>query len=388
MEKVILAESFYKRKLPPLSLMKISTYHKEKGDEVIYHVGNPTFLDFNATKIYISTLFTWNVNKDIELILQYKRKYPNAEIIVGGVCATVMHELIKEKTGIETFKGLWEEIDNYKPDYSLFPNLKYSISYTTRGCPNKCSFCFVKNIEPEFIEIENWEKDIDTSKEKILLYDNNFLASSDKHFNSVIDKLKKLKMKVDFNQGLDCRLLTDERARRLAEIKIDPVRFAFDGLHQDNYIHKAIITMKSYGKKDIVVYVLWNFNDTPEDFYYRLKELVKLEVASFPMEYRPPEPIKNIYIGKHWTKTRIDNVRFIFDFDSVISGRGILGRETKIDTFEKNFGKNEKEFVERLDSNFFINNKEFKRKVNSSFNKIRIKELKKKHLTFDNFFTD
>ena len=100
-------------------------------------------------------------------------------------------------------------------------------------------------IKPEFIEIENWEKDIDTSKEKILLYDNNFLASSDKHFNSVIDKLKKLKMKVDFNQGLDCRLLTDERARRLAEIKIDPVRFAFDGLHQDNYIHKAIITMKS-----------------------------------------------------------------------------------------------------------------------------------------------
>jgi hypothetical protein len=114
---------------------------------------------------------------------------------------------------------------------------------------------------------------------------------------------------MDFNQGLDARLVTDEVADLLAGLPIRPIRFAFDGMHEDGHYQTAIRRMAKRGFTSFMSYVLYNFMDTPEDFYYRLKESVKLSaelhiaVDSFPMRYQPILEIneQRNYVGKHWT---------------------------------------------------------------------------------------
>ena len=105
-------------------------------------------------------------------------------------------------------------------------------------------------------------------------------------------KFRKLGItQIDFNQGLDCRLLDEYKIELLSKIKITPLRLAFDNCSEDGYIQNAIKLAQRYGFRDIRVYVLYNFEsdyDTPEYFFYRVNEINKLGALSYPMKTYSP----------------------------------------------------------------------------------------------------
>jgi len=161
---------------------------------------------------------------------------------------------------------------------------------------------------------------------------------------------------VDFNQGIDCRYITDENMKLLSEIPINPIRIAFDFIDlKDKYV-KAVKLAAKYGIKKFSNYILYNFNDTPEDLYERLKinielsDELSLHIYSFPMKYIPvsgDDSINRNYTGKYW------NPKFIHAIQSILNvTKGVVPPASKNEKgksfFEKAFGKNIKEFRELL----------------------------------------
>ncbi len=211
-----------------------------------------------------------------------------------------MPEKIFESTGIQPHVGLLNDAEYYPPDYSVNFNrkLKSSISFTSRGCIRKCKFCAVKTLEPDFFVKNDWEKDVSPSLPLLTFWDNNWLASP--NLKSDVDKLVQIGKRVDFNQGIDARLYTKEKAELLAKINLDPIRFAFDNLSNEKHVLKAIRLAKKYTNKEISSYVLYNFKDSPEEFFYKINLLNQEGVLVFPMGYREATNNKRAYPNEHW----------------------------------------------------------------------------------------
>lgn len=216
--RVLLVEPNYKNKYPPMGLMKISTYHKMLGDEVQFVKGFDHSVDKNVwDRIYITTLFTFNFDVDVKTINHYKLLVNNiGDLYVGGIMASLMPEKIVEATGIDRFHiltGLFTDtsvvgdnndinVDELPLDYDILEQVDYKypagdnyFAYTTRGCPNHCSFCAVPVLEPYFHVTNNIVDQIRTIDEKygpkqhLLLLDNNVLNTAD--LMSLVDDLCK-----------------------------------------------------------------------------------------------------------------------------------------------------------------------------------------------------
>lgn len=363
MKNVLLVEPAYNNPYPPLGLLKISTWHKHKGDTVQLIKDtphNPRIDDFQKKEecyknlkdhydvIYITSLFTYQAYYVVDSVRYYKNRFPNSRIKVGGIMATLMPEYIKEKTGVKPHIGLLRGVENCPPDYSWYPSLPYSISFTTRGCPRNCCFCAVKKHESEFKVKENWPKDIDITKKQIIFWDNNWLASP--NFEKDVEKLKKFRKvgitQIDFNQGLDCRLLDEDKAKLLSQIRISPLRLAFDNCSEDGHIQKAIQLAQKYGLKDIRVYVLYNFenkNDTPEYFYYRVSEINKLGALAYPMRFRSLNSANGQYVSSQWDNKLLRALKLSLMFYYT---KGMISR--KREAFKNIYGNNAKAFKRKL----------------------------------------
>ncbi|GAI08334.1 unnamed protein product, partial [marine sediment metagenome] len=194
--RVLLVEPAYKVKYPPLGLMKISTYHKQRGDEVVFYKGtNAQLRDQNWDVIYITTMFTYQWNYAINTIKFYQRNEANRNIKVGGILASLLHDEVKRETGITPHFGLYKKVDRLAPDYKLFKGIydyrtnDASIGYMTRGCIWHCPYCAVPRLEPEYVPYIPLEKQIDPDKKDLLLLDNNVLASSE--FPRIVQEIKK-----------------------------------------------------------------------------------------------------------------------------------------------------------------------------------------------------
>jgi hypothetical protein len=119
-KRVLLIEPAYKTKYPPLGLMKISTFHKKRGDEVAFYKGtNVKLRNQKWDIIYITTLFTFQWNTTIKTIKFYQRNKINKNIKIGGILASLMHDEIEKETGIKPHFGLHKKINRLAPDYKL-----------------------------------------------------------------------------------------------------------------------------------------------------------------------------------------------------------------------------------------------------------------------------
>ena len=142
---------------------------------------------------------------------------------------------------------------------------------------------------------------------------------------------------VDFNQGIDARLLDDEKLSILSEIPIRPLRIAFDSWHQNKIYEKAVRLSAAYGFSDISNYMLYNYKDRPEDLWYRinlntfLRQELNIDIFSFPMKYTPVSEIDRKYIGKHWNKKYIRAIQSV-----LLVKKGIVSTNKKF--VEKAFG--------------------------------------------------
>lgn len=438
--KILLVEPGYKNKYPPLGLMKISAYHKKLGDEVVFVKGeNKILKDMKWDRIYITTLFTFYWSRTIKTIRYYINSVEQKEnIYVGGILATLLYEdLLNESSlhGITILKGLLDQpgvlgkndiiVDRITPDYDIIdisknPYLqkeyKITNSYitsTTKGCIRKCKFCAVKTLEPiycPYIDIKEQIQNINEmygEKRHLMLMDNNILASN-KLEDIVNDLIKlgyrrdnksyinaqsrKLTRYIDFNQGTDARLITEDTMRLLSKLEVRPLRIAFDHADEENvklYVNAQKLAAK-YQFKVLSNYILFNFEDTPYELYYRLKinidlneefksKGLKTKIWSFPMKYMPlsgEHCQDRKYVGKHWNNKLLRGIQCVLS-----ATHGVVGPNREF--FEHAFGKNYEEFLMILymPEDYIIHRKENTEngniiKYKKMFNDLNKKDLK------------
>lgn len=243
---------------PNLPLMKISAYHKSKGDSVEWY--EPLFSG-HMDRVYMSKVFTFTPDYPY---------YINAD------------EIVKGGTGYSYPDGgeeLPEEIEHIYPDYQLykdaFPDTAYG--FLTRGCPRGCDFCIVGKKEGRCARKVADLSEFWNGQKNIVLLDANMFAC--KEWKGLSVQLIESGAWVDFSQGCDIRLMTDEKAEYIKRMRIKQVHFAWDRYEDKEKIVPQFERFKEITQWDyrkLGVYVLCNFNTTFEqdlDRVYTLREL-------------------------------------------------------------------------------------------------------------------
>lgn len=232
---------------PNYALMKISAYHKALGDTVEWWLPNDVY-----DRVYSSKVFSFTP----------ENPYLPADTIKGG-------------TGYGLFSDLPPEIDEMFPDYTLYPSCDYAIGYITRGCPNHCRWCVVPRKEGAIKPYRTWQQLVRPDTDKLVLMDNNILACE--YGIKQLESLINSGYKIDLNQGMDARLVTDDIAQILSKLKwIKYLRFSCDTTAQIEHIQK---TAEMLGKRGIKPYRLFIYLLVTEDLdnaEYRVEQLKKL----------------------------------------------------------------------------------------------------------------
>lgn len=266
---------------PSLPLMKISAFHKSKGDKV-------KLVDDLSEKfdlLYVSKTFNLNLKKINDL-----SKLPPAEkIVFGGSGYAIEVVNGKEIYKKEYDKDLPSEIENIFPDYSLYGNLSKSTAcgFLSRGCPNNCDFCIVSKKDGlcsrKVADLKNfWD-----GQPEIKVFDPNLLACKDRE--KLLLQLAESKAKIDYTQGLDARLIDEDSAKLLCRSNITMAHFAFDLMQNEKRILKGLKIFAKYFKKDSRsrrVYILTNYNTTLTEDWYRVKRIRELGYAPYVMIYQ------------------------------------------------------------------------------------------------------
>ncbi len=245
---------------PNLALMKLSAWHKANGDSVKLY--DPLFS--RPDRIYASKVFSFTPD-----FLDYAAGDP--EPIRGG-------------TGYNPDVKLPEDIERMTPDYSLYPEWTSAVGFLTRGCIRNCPWCIVPKKEGLLQEVDDIER-VATGRKEVVLLDNNFLAADKEFVREQLEKAARLRLKIDFNQGLDARLVTPENARLLAACRwIRYIRFSCDTVAMIEPIRRAVSLIREAGcKREIFCYML--VQDIA-DSETRLRAMVDLNVIPFAQPYR------------------------------------------------------------------------------------------------------
>jgi hypothetical protein len=273
-----------KTNFPNLALMKISAWHKQSGDSVEWW--NP--LEQYDT-VYSSKVFTFTEEDP----------YLPENTIKGG-------------TGYGAYDNLPEEIDRMFPDYSLYPDVNYAIGYLTRGCIRKCPWCIVPKKEGYIKPYRYWTEVARPNKRDIVFMDNNVLASDFglEQMASMIGQ----SVRVDFNQGLDARLITPEVAEIISRLKwCNLIRMAADTDTMLDTVIEKIKLLEKYGVKSwrIFVYVLTTDIESAERRCITLRDIGANPFAQpyrdFTNNIGPTEEQKQFarWVNRKWIFKRV-----------------------------------------------------------------------------------
>lgn len=266
---------------PNLPLMKISAWHKAQGDSVEWY--EPLVHGFPQPpidKVYMSKVFSFTPDYPY---------YVNAlETVRGGSGYAIQNIDGKEIYDKSKDQNLPDEIEHIYPDYSLYPEQTKDTAYgfLTRGCPRGCDFCHVEAKEGRCsIKVadlsEFWR-----GQKNIVLCDPNLIACKD--WKDLLQQLIDSKAKVNINQGIDIRLMTDEKAEMLKQIRVERVHFAWDRYEDKDYIvpkFKAFKEITQWNYAKLEVFVLTNFNTTTEQDLERIYTLRDMGYDPYVMVY-------------------------------------------------------------------------------------------------------
>lgn len=292
------------KNFPNLSLMKLSAWHKSKGDIVEWY--EPMFSG-HFDKVYLSKVFSFTPD------FEYPIDADEVERGGTGYCISLVNG--KEVFDQSKNRNLPYEIEHIYPDYSLYPELTRDTAYgfLTRGCPRGCDFCIVGKKEGRCsVKVadlsEFWR-----GQKKIVLCDPNILACKD--WKNLLQQLIDSRAEVDFNQGLDIRLMTEEKARMIARLRIKEIHFAWDRYEdKDKVLPKlklfADVASPNIHKKQVhnaIVYTIVNFSTTLEQDLERIYTLRDMGYWPYVMIY-DKEHCAQVYRNlQRWV-----NNRFIF----------------------------------------------------------------------------
>ena len=418
-KNILLIEPSYNNKYPPLGLMKIASYHGPDGkkDNITFIKGeDKSVLNKAWDRIYITTLFSFEwkkIEKTIDFALQVANDQAD-RIFVGGIAASLMHKKFLDQSkwsGIRFINGLLNkapakslQLDDFSeefysdditstpieqliPDYSILEQIEYEYPvrdayfvYASRGCVRKCSFCGVPKLEGDFWDtdsITNIVKGIEKeygAKKDLIFMDNNVVASP--RFKEIMAEIRDLGFgknakltrknrslirRVDFNQGVDARILCKSKMylQELSTICIKPLRIAFDHLGLKKPYETSIRYSHEFGLDELSNYMLYNFHDSPSDLYERMLLNVKLNeelgirIYSFPMRYQPTDRPDRGFVGEKWSKYSLRSMQVILQ-----ATHGIVSGNPEF--FYRAFGESSEDFKELLTRpQHFIFNREY-----------------------------
>lgn len=401
-KNILLIEPGYKNKYPPLGLMKIAQYHGPNGkrDHVRFIKGvDRGVLERNWDRVYVTTLFSFEwkrIAAAIDFAIQAAGGLPQ-RVFVGGIAASLMHDRFLNESrwrGVRFIKGLLDgppasalQLDDFAgefysedlteapiedriPDYSILDQITYKypvrdayFAYASRGCIRKCSFCGVPKLEGGLRETGSLASVVDGiaglygEKKDLILMDNNVVASA--RFREIIAEIRALGFtpgaklirgripvlrRVDFNQGVDARILCKDPMflRELSTICIKPLRIAFDHLGVRKPYEQAIRFARDVGLVELSNYMLYNFHDSPADLFERMRlnvalnEELDIRIFSFPMRYQPTDLPHRTYIGEKWNRYYLRSMQIILQAThGVVSGSPAFFRRAFGDTHDE-----------------------------------------------------
>jgi hypothetical protein len=402
-KNILLIEPGYKNKYPPLGLMKIAQYHGPHGkrDRVRFIKGeDQRVLGTAWDRIYVTTLFTFEFAR-IAQSIDFALRVSNGDadkVFVGGIAASLMHEKFVGEArwrGVRFIQGLLDRapatslqldafseelysedlnggpIEDLIPDYSILDQVSYHYPvhdayfvYASRGCIRTCSFCGVPKLEGKQRDTDSITgivRGIDEfygPKKDLVLMDNNIVASP--RFHEIIAEIRDLgfvpgakfsrgrvqvQRRVDFNQGVDARILCRDRAflRELSTICVKPLRIAFDHLGLRGPYEQSVRYAHEFGLSEMSNYMLYNFHDSPADLYERMRlnvqlnEQLGIRIWSFPMRYQPTNLADRSHVGDKWKKYQLRSLQIILQ-----ATHGVVSGDP--DFFKRAFGKTVAEF--------------------------------------------
>ena len=405
--EILLIEPGYPNKYPPLGLMKLAAYHGSfgRGDHVTFIKGeDQEVLNQAWDRVYVTTLFTFEWKRTasaIDFAIRAAGDQPE-RVFVGGIAVSLMHDAFLNEprwAGVRFIKGLLDaapavslalSVDDYDfgaddltgapieelvPDYGILEHIDYGypvhdayFGYASRGCIRSCSFCGVPKLEgaqrempPLSILVEGVRKRYGDKKDLVLM-DNNITASA--RYREVIAEIRDLgftpgaklsrdgkppvKRRVDFNQGVDARILAQSSMflREMSTICISPLRIAFDHIGVRKVYEKSIRMAADNQITSLSNYMLYNFMDTPKDLYQRMRlnidlnEELGIRIWSFPMRYQPVTLKDRSHVGAKWNRYYLRSFQLMLQ-----ATRGVVSGSPSF--FLRAYGENPEEF-ERL----------------------------------------
>ena len=405
--ELLLIEPGYPNKYPPLGLMKLAAYHGSRGqrDNVTFIKGeNPDILRRAWDRVYVTTLFTFEWKRTaaaIDFAIQAAGNQPE-RVFVGGIAASLMHDSFLDEprwAGVRFIKGLLDgppslslqlssdaydfgaddlagsPIEEQVPDYSILDQIEYKypvhdayFGYASRGCVRKCSFCGVPALEgaqremPPLVKLVEGVNKTHGVKKDLVLMDNNITASV--RYKEVIAEIRDLgftpgaklardghrpvKRRVDFNQGVDARILAKSEMflREMATICISPLRIAFDHIGLRKVYERSVRMAADNQITSLSNYMLYNFMDNPADLYQRMRlnislnEELGIRIWSFPMRYQPVTLKDRSHVGKKWNRYYLRSFQIMLQ-----ATKGVVSGNPSF--FLRAYGENAEDF-ERL----------------------------------------
>lgn len=284
---------------PNLPLMKLSAWHKAQGDSVEWY---EPLTSGHMDRVYLSKVFSFTPD--------YQYGIDSDEIIRGGSGYAISLVDGKEVYDKSADNDLPYEIEHIYPDYSLYPDLTKDTAYgfLTRGCPRGCDFCHVEAKEGRCsVKVadlsEFWR-----GQKNIVLCDPNLIACKD--WKDLLQQLIDSRAKVDFNQGIDIRLMTEEKAEMLSKLRVKRIHFAWDRYEDKDMILPKFQMFKDiskWGYSKLCVYVLTNFDTTFEQDLERVYTLRNMGYDPYIMVYDKAHTTTkdNVRRLQRWVNNRI-----------------------------------------------------------------------------------
>lgn len=281
---------------PNLCLMKLSAWHKKQGDDVEWY-------DFTRhyDRVYMSKVF--HSSPDYGYIV-------NADEVVRGGTGYAIHGAGGETYIPNDDKPLPYEVEHIMPDYSLYGITDTAYGFLTRGCPRGCQFCIVGKKEGMCSHKVADLHEFWSGQKNIVLNDPNILAC--REWKGLLSQLSDSRSFVDFNQGLDARLLTEEKCLALDNVRIKEIHFAWDRYEDKEKILPKLrmfaeICKKKPNMHNAIVYVLVNHTSTLEQDLERIYKLRDIGYWAYVMIYDKKHAGQIYFDLQRWC-----NNRFIF----------------------------------------------------------------------------